>query len=60
MRCSKNLHNNMFSRVIYANMQFFNTNAVGRILNRFSKDTGVIDEILPSTMTDVFQVNKKH
>lgn len=57
MRSSTNLHNNMFSKVVYATMHFFNTNPSGRILNRFSKDTGAVDEVLPSTMTDVIQVN---
>lgn len=29
---------------------------LGRILNRFTKDMGQVDEILPSTMLDVLQV----
>ena len=28
----------------------------GRILNRFSKDMGLVDETLPMTMFDVLQV----
>lgn len=46
----------MFSKIVYASMYFFNTNPSGRILNRFSKDTGAVDEILPMTALDVMQV----
>lgn len=28
----------------------------GRILNRFTKDIGALDEILPRTLLDVFQI----
>uniref|UniRef100_T1GEA5 ABC transmembrane type-1 domain-containing protein n=1 Tax=Megaselia scalaris TaxID=36166 RepID=T1GEA5_MEGSC len=35
---------------------FFNTNPSGRILNRFSKDMGQVDEILPGVMMDVVQI----
>lgn len=30
---------------------------IGRILNRFSKDIGTIDEVLPTILVDVVQVN---
>ncbi|KAI9580168.1 hypothetical protein GQX74_000161 [Glossina fuscipes] len=43
-----------------AAMYFFNTNSSGRILNRFSKDMGQIDEILPSVMIDVIQIFLTH
>ena len=56
MKASKNLHNQMFNGISYAHMYFFNTNPSGRILNRFSKDMGQIDEILPAVMIDVIQV----
>lgn len=56
MLASKNLHNDMFSNIICAPMRFFYTNPSGRILNRFSKDMGSVDEMLPSTMIDCFQV----
>lgn len=56
MRASKRLHDAMFSGVTRASMFFFNTNPSGRILNRFSKDIGQIDEILPSIMIDVMQI----
>lgn len=56
MRASKNLHNSMFNGLIRASMHFFHTNPSGRILNRFSKDLGQVDEILPAVGIDVFQI----
>eukprot|EP00058_Branchiostoma_floridae_P007841 XP_002593329.1 hypothetical protein BRAFLDRAFT_119583 [Branchiostoma floridae] len=44
---SKNLHNAMFNAIIRAPIRFFDTNPVGRVLNRFSKDIGQLDEMLP-------------
>lgn len=56
MLASTKLHNNMFSRICNATMQFFNTNSSGRVLNRFSKDMGSIDETLPHVLIDTIQV----
>uniref|UniRef100_A0A1Y1N6S3 Uncharacterized protein n=2 Tax=Photinus pyralis TaxID=7054 RepID=A0A1Y1N6S3_PHOPY len=56
MRASVNLHNNMLANIIYAPMKFFNSNSSGRIINRFSKDMGTIDEILPSVALDCLDV----
>ncbi|XP_018402741.1 PREDICTED: multidrug resistance-associated protein 4-like [Cyphomyrmex costatus] len=56
MNASKNLHNFMFSCVLKAPMSFFDNNPSGRILNRFSKDMGAVDEILPTTMTLSIQI----
>ncbi|KAJ6635777.1 putative multidrug resistance-associated protein lethal [Pseudolycoriella hygida] len=56
MKASTHLHNLMFEGVTRATMFFFNTNPSGRILNRFSKDMGQVDEILPSVMIDVIQI----
>ncbi|CAO1302137.1 unnamed protein product [Diamesa tonsa] len=56
MKASKKLHDAMFTGVTRATMYFFGTNPSGRILNRFSKDMGQIDEILPSIMIDVIQI----
>ena len=41
------LHNSMLSAVLKAPVFFFDTNPVGRILNRFSRDIGIMDELLP-------------
>ncbi|XP_025202264.1 probable multidrug resistance-associated protein lethal(2)03659 isoform X2 [Melanaphis sacchari] len=52
MSASINLHNNMFNTLIKATTYFFNTNLSGSILNRFSKDIGTIDEMLPVSLLD--------
>ncbi|XP_013195016.2 ATP-binding cassette sub-family C member 4 [Amyelois transitella] len=56
MRSSIKLHNQMFSNILSATMRFFDTNPSGRILNRFSKDMGIVDEILPKMYLDSIQV----
>lgn len=53
---SRRLHEFMFSAVIGAPMRFFDTNPSGRILNRFTKDMGSVDEILPKIILDSSQV----
>ncbi|CAI6361980.1 unnamed protein product [Macrosiphum euphorbiae] len=53
---STNLHNRMLGSIIRATMYFFNKNPSGRILNRFSKDMGSIDEMLPFVLMDVIQI----
>lgn len=50
------LHNLMFRNILNSPMLFFNRNPSGRILNRFSKDTGAVDEIVPSALGDTVQV----
>lgn len=57
MRASTNLHNEMFNKIVFSPMWFFNNNPSGRILNRFSKDIGHVDETLPITMIDTMQVS---
>ncbi|KAM3966803.1 ATP-binding cassette subfamily C member 4-like [Aphomia sociella] len=56
MRSSIKLHNQMFGNILAATMRFFDTNPSGRILNRFSKDMGIMDEILPKMYLDSIQV----
>jgi ATP-binding cassette, subfamily C (CFTR/MRP), member 4 len=46
--CSRKLHDKMTNAVLRANISFFDTNPLGRILNRFSADVGITDEMLPS------------
>nr|XP_036672754.1 probable multidrug resistance-associated protein lethal(2)03659 [Drosophila suzukii] len=55
MKASVQLHNAMFRGVCRASMYFFNTNPSGGILNRFSKDMGQVDEMLPTIMMTVIQ-----
>nr|CAH7718231.1 unnamed protein product [Callosobruchus chinensis] len=56
MTASKVLHNRMFACILQAPMRFFDTNPSGRILNRFSKDMGGLDEQLPKAALDAIQV----
>ncbi|XP_012058533.1 PREDICTED: probable multidrug resistance-associated protein lethal(2)03659 [Atta cephalotes] len=56
MTCSQRLHDMMFSALIRTGMRFFDTNPSGRILNRFSKDIGAIDELLPKAILDAGQM----
>lgn len=56
MRASIRLHDNMFRSISRATMRFFNTNTSGRVLNRFSKDMGAVDEMLPTALIDCIQI----
>ena len=53
---SRNLHKMAFDGIISTKMRFFDLNPSGRILNRFSKDLGSIDEWLPKCFLDSVQV----
>lgn len=55
-RAATRIHNLVAARVLRAPLSFFHTNPAGRILNRFSKDQGHIDDQLPMAMFDVCQV----
>ncbi|XP_012339560.1 multidrug resistance-associated protein 4 [Apis florea] len=54
--CSQKLHDMAFSALIRTGMRFFDINPSGRILNRFSKDMGAIDELLPKAILDAGQI----
>lgn len=43
---AKHLHDSMFDGVLFAPMKFFHSNPVGRVLNRFSKDMHIVDEMV--------------
>ncbi|KAJ9444939.1 putative multidrug resistance-associated protein lethal(2)03659 [Diplonema papillatum] len=49
------LHASMFSSVVRSPVRFFDTNPSGRVLNRFSKDMGQLDELLPWILIDAIQ-----
>ncbi|XP_044316417.1 probable multidrug resistance-associated protein lethal(2)03659 [Drosophila rhopaloa] len=55
MKASVRLHDSMFRGICRASLYFFNTNASGGILNRFSKDMGLVDEMLPTLIMAVIQ-----
>nr|KAF6372757.1 ATP binding cassette subfamily C member 4 [Pipistrellus kuhlii] len=52
---SQTLHNKMFESILRAPVLFFDRNPIGRILNRFSKDIGHMDDLLPLTFLDFMQ-----
>lgn len=52
---SQALHNRMFESILKAPVLFFDRNPIGRILNRFSKDIGHMDDLLPLTFVDFIQ-----
>lgn len=47
LKAAKNLHNAMLRNVVHGPMEFFNHHTSGRIINRFSKDMGCVDEQIP-------------
>lgn len=56
MRSSKKIHDKSFLCLLHSPMGFFETNPVGIILNRFSKDMGAVDELLPKAIIEAAQV----
>ncbi|KAM3608366.1 uncharacterized protein V6R79_023940 [Siganus canaliculatus] len=53
---AQTLHNRMFNAILRTPVHFFDVNPIGRILNRFSKDIGYLDSLLPWTFVDFIQV----
>lgn len=51
---STSIHNIVFYKVLKAPPSFFETNPLGRILNRFSRDLDVADGRLPDFFIDAF------
>lgn len=47
---ARTLHNAMLANILRSPMSFFDITPLGRILNRFSKDTYIIDETIPRTL----------
>lgn len=57
LRCSVNLHDIIFKAVLRAPMNFFENNPLGRILNRFTRDVGIIDQVIPFSLVDLNMVS---
>ncbi|XP_049821979.1 ATP-binding cassette subfamily C member 4 isoform X2 [Aethina tumida] len=55
-KASTNLHSKMFNSLLKAPIIFFNTHPSGQILNRFSKDIGVTDQLLPVSLLESSQL----
>ena len=55
LRCSECLHDRMVGAILQAPVFFFDSNPMGRMMNRFSKDIGAMDEVLPKTFLRAMQ-----
>ena len=47
LNASRRLHNEILWKILRVPMRFFDINQSGSIINRFSKDIGTLDDILP-------------
>ncbi len=56
LMAAKKFHKNMIDSIMKAKIRFFDLNPIGRIMNRFSKDIGSLDDALPITLFDFLQV----
>ena len=56
LNSSHALHQRMLTAVLKAPVLFFDTNPVGRVLNRFSTDMAFLDEMLPTTFLEAGQL----
>ncbi|KAF7275910.1 hypothetical protein GWI33_011150, partial [Rhynchophorus ferrugineus] len=54
-KSSMKIHSKMLSSVLMAKMAFFETNYLGNILNRFSKDLTVVDEEYPLVLYEFIE-----
>ncbi|XP_031438241.1 ATP-binding cassette sub-family C member 9 isoform X5 [Clupea harengus] len=50
LTAATNLHHNLLNKIIHAPLRFFDVTPLGQILNRFSADTNIIDQHIPSTL----------
>jgi len=50
IRSTSNIHHAMSKRIVRAQVVFFDSNPIGRILTRFSKDMVVLDLIVPTVV----------
>uniref|UniRef100_A0A8W8LF17 Multidrug resistance-associated protein 4 n=1 Tax=Magallana gigas TaxID=29159 RepID=A0A8W8LF17_MAGGI len=53
---SKRLHSNVFRVVMGAKTHFFDSNPVGQILNKFARDLGLIDSVIPTLTNTVIEI----
>uniref|UniRef100_A0A6G1SI71 Multidrug resistance-associated protein 4 n=1 Tax=Aceria tosichella TaxID=561515 RepID=A0A6G1SI71_9ACAR len=56
MRSSINLHTRLFKSVLKAPIKFFDYNPIGILLNRVSRDMGIVDDLLPPTAFDTIEI----
>lgn len=56
-KASVNIHNAIIRKIINAGMTFFDANLSGNIINRLSRDLGILDEQLASTISEILSVS---
>ena len=56
IRAAESYHQKMLDRITKATVLFFDTNALGQILNRFSSDIGILDKYIPLAVMDVINI----
>ena len=56
INASRRLHDAMTLAVLRAKIEFFDTNPLGRVLNRFSADIGSNDDQLPTSLNDTVSI----
>ncbi|KAG0695817.1 P-loop containing nucleoside triphosphate hydrolase protein, partial [Suillus ampliporus] len=56
LRSSKHLHDSTLHSVMRAPLSFFETTPTGRILNLFSRDTYVVDQVLAPVIQDMVRM----
>lgn len=56
MRASIVMHDKLFRSVMAAPISFFDFNPIGILLNRVSRDMGIVDDRLPQNAFDVFEI----
>lgn len=47
LKSASNMHNAMTKRVLHADILFFDSNPIGRIVTRFSRDLTIFDQVMP-------------
>ncbi|KAK4879946.1 hypothetical protein RN001_008092 [Aquatica leii] len=53
---AKNIHNMILNSIVNACMKFFDMNLSGNILNRFSRDMAILDEVMPMIILEVLSI----
>ncbi|XP_053212744.1 ATP-binding cassette sub-family C member 4-like [Panonychus citri] len=53
LKASETLHNRIFSKLLRTPLSFFENNPVGRILNRFTRDIGLIDVTIANSFVSI-------
>jgi ATP-binding cassette subfamily C (CFTR/MRP) protein 4 len=56
IRAARHSHDTSIKAVVQAPLLFFQSSTTGRIINRFSKDVGILDDMLTMTCIDFFRM----